>query len=136
VVFYLIACVLTALVFLQQFGKQGIFWLILFVTLLALVINKQLDFQSGLTATGRCLAQAQGWYAERHSFQFKFIIGVIVTSAIVALALAWTMRRHLKQIWLALVGVAFLLSYIAIRVAGSHHFDQFIGYKVGYARIN
>ena len=46
------------------------------------------------------------------------------------------MRRELVHIWLALVGLAFLLAFIAVRAAGFHHFDQFIGYEIGNVRMN
>lgn len=136
VAFYFVACALAALVFYRQFGRQRIFWLFLSVLLLALAINKQLDLQTALTAAGRCLAKAQGWYAERQSVQIKFIISIIGTSLLAALLLFWAMRRELIHIWLALVGFVFLLAFIAIRAVGFHHFDQFIGHEIGNARMN
>lgn len=136
VVSYFIVSVLSGLVFYRQSGKHGIFWLFLSALLFALAINKQLDLQSVLTAVGRCVAQAQGWYAERRSFQLRFIISLIVTSLLVALLLFWVMRRELRKTWLALAGIALLITFIAIRAVGFHHFDQFIGYKIGNIRVN
>jgi hypothetical protein len=134
--FYCIASVLAALVLYRQSGRQRMFWLVLSVLLLALAINKQLDLQSALTAAGRCLAKAQGWYAERRSVQLEFISAIIGMSVLAGLALSWVMRRELNRIWLALFGLAFLLVFIAIRAVGFHHFDQFIGYKLGDVRMN
>ena len=112
------------------------FWLFLSVLLFALAINKQLDLQSALTAVGRCVSQAQGWYAERRTFQLRFIIALIGASVLLALILFWAMRRELRHIWLALAGTALLLAFIAIRAVGFHHFDQFIGHEIGSVRVN
>ncbi len=136
VAFYFIVSVLSVFVFYRQSGRHRIFWLLLSVLLFALAINKQLDLQSGLTAVGRCVAQAQGWYAERRSFQLRFVISIIATSWFVALLLFWAMRRELRHIWVALAGIVLLLVFIAIRAVGFHHFDQFIGYEIGSIRIN
>ena len=136
VALYFIASVLSVFVFYRKSKTRGIFWLFLSVVLFALAINKQLDLQSAFTATGRCVAQAQGWYAERRAFQLKFIISIVVTSFLVALLLFWMMRRELRTIWLALAGISLLIAFIAIRAVGFHHFDQFIGYKIGSIRMN
>jgi len=133
---YFIVSVFSVLVFFRQSGRNRIFWLFLSALLFALAINKQLDLQSALTAVGRCLSQAQGWYAERRSFQLSFIISIIIASLLIAVILFWTMRRELRHIWLALTGIALLLAFIAIRAVGFHHFDQFIGYEVGSVRVN
>ena len=136
VALFIVVSVLTTLVFYRQSGRQRTFWLVLSVLLLTLAFNKQLDLQSLLTAAGRCLAKAQGWYAERQSVQIKFIISVIGASLLAALSLSWAMRRELIHVWLALVGLAFLLAFIVVRAAGFHHFDQFIGYETGNVRMN
>ncbi len=133
---YFIVSVFSVLVFYRQFGRHRMFWLFLAVLLFALGINKQLDLQSSLTAVGRCWAQAQGWYAERRTFQLRFIISIIVASFLLGLLIFWSMRRDLRRTWLALTGIALLLVFIAIRAVGFHHFDQFIGYEIGNIRVN
>lgn len=133
---YLAVSVLAALVLSRNARRQRIFWLGIAILFLALAVNKQLDLQSALTAAARCLAKAQGWYAERQSIQIKFIYSIIGLSLLAALLLAWAMRKELVHIWLALIGIAFLLAFIAIRAAGFHHFDHFIGSKIGSFHIN
>lgn len=135
-IFYFIACMIAALASYVQPGRQSIFWLVLSVLLFILATNKQLDLQSPLTAMGRCLAIAQGWYDERQSVQLTFIFAIFGASLLTALLLSWAMWQERKQIWLALVGFAFLLAFIAIRAAGFHHFDKFIGYEFGNLRMN
>ncbi len=133
---YVIAAYLAAGVFRVQSGRQRIFWLGLSICLLLLAINKQLDLQSALTAAGRCLAKTQGWYEERHAIQIKFILAIIAANTVVAASLAWAMRREFTFIWPALLGLVGLLAFIAIRAAGFHHFDQFIGFEIGGMRMN
>lgn len=136
VVAYLAVCLLTTLVLRRQSGRQRVFWMGLSIILLFLAINKQLDLQSALTAAGRCLAKAQGWYAERHYVQIIFILAIIGMSAVFATWLIWTLRRDITYIWLALIGFVSLLAFIAVRAAGFHHFDQFIGFDIRGVRIN
>ncbi len=133
---YSVTAVLTALLFIRQTGRQRLFWLCLFVLLLALAINKQLDLQSALTAAGRCLAQAQGWYEDRHSVQITFIIAVGIACLAITGVLAWALRRDFGQIWMALTGVGLLLAFVAIRAAGFHNFDRFISYEFSNIRMN
>jgi hypothetical protein len=136
VVAYLAASCLSVFALYRYSGRQRVFWLALSVVLLLLAVNKQLDLQSALTAGGRCLAQAQGWYEDRRAVQVKFILAIIAISAVVAVWLVWVMRREIAHIWLALIGVVSLLSFIAIRAAGFHHFDQFIGVEIAGVRMN
>lgn len=136
VILYGIGCALTASACLKTNGRLQFFWLASFAFLLVLGINKQLDLQSALTAAGRCIAQAQGWYEERRSFQFKFILAVIVTSLAGLALLGWLMREHIRKIWTALVGLILLCAFVTVRAAGFHHFDEFIGREVGGVRIN
>lgn len=136
VVAYLAASCLSVFALFRQSGRQRIFWLALSVILLLLAVNKQLDLQSALTAGGRCLAKAQDWYADRRAVQIKFILAIIAISAVAAVWLVWVMRREIAHIWLALTGVVSLLAFIAIRAAGFHHFDQFIGVEFGGVRMN
>lgn len=136
VVGYLAASCLAALVLYRQSGRQRLFWLGLSIILLMLAVNKQLDLQSALTATGRCLSKAQGWYEDRRSIQITFILAIIGLSGIIAVWLFWVMRREIALIWPALVGIVSLLAFIAIRAAGFHHFDRFIGFEFGGVRMN
>ena len=136
VVAYVLAGVLALLVAKSRKGRLRVFWSVLCVLLFALSINKQLDLQSALTAAGRCLALAQGWYEDRASVQRVFIVLVAATGVMVSVGLAVVMRRTLAQNWLALMGLGFLCTFIVIRAAGFHHFDRFIGYEIANVRMN
>ncbi|WP_265501932.1 hypothetical protein [Paracoccus beibuensis] len=109
-------------------GRRGrAFWAVLAVLLAFLAINKQLDLQSAVTAAGKCLARAQGWYANRRIVQVAFIAvllaGVLVTLAGAMMALRGSLSRNL----LAVVGLAILLGFVMVRAVSFHHVDLLIG---------
>ncbi|MCB0031977.1 MAG: hypothetical protein KDE28_28905 [Anaerolineales bacterium] len=111
-------------------------WWSLALLLLFLAINKQLDLQSYLTAVGRAVARAQGWYELRGAIQFLFVAAVgLVTVAAVAL-LSWTLRDTWRDQWLTLVGVILILGFILIRASSFHYIDILIGLEIGGFRLN
>lgn len=112
------------------------FGVVMGLLLLALMVNKQLDLQSALTALGRCVSQIQGWYDERRAFQYKFILGVLIFCAVIGAFMFWALRRQLGQIGLALIGVVCLMTFVAVRAIGFHHFDAFILSSVMNVRMN
>lgn len=112
------------------------FWMALGALLLALMVNKQLDLQSALTATGRCIAQIQGWYDSRRMVQAIFIVFLLGFSVgLFGLALK-KMKRSLHRTGLALAGFALLLCFVAIRAVGFHHMDALINSSAGPMRLN
>ncbi len=117
-------------------GTLKAFWLGAAILLFLLAINKQMDFQTLLTAAGRCLARAQGWYEERRSIQASFIIGLLVVSAgFFGLAL-WALRRHIRREWLVLTGFFILIVFVLMRASSFHHMDQFINTRLWGIRMN
>jgi hypothetical protein len=133
---YLATSALTARAGAKSHGRSRFFWISLSILMLGLAVNKQLDLQSALTAAGRCLAKAQGWYEDRRAAQVGLIVTVAFAGAMLTLAGTWAMRRQLGETWLALLGLGTLLTFIAIRAASFHHFDRFIGHEVGGVRMN
>ena len=45
-------------------------------------------------------------------------------------------RRAWRTAGLALIGTGFLITFVIIRAASFHHFDEFIGFVVGGVRMN
>jgi len=133
---YVFAAVVTGLIVQKRLPTARAFWFVLTLLLCFLAVNKQLDLQSALTAIGRCSAKQHGWYDQRGFVQLVFIVVVTVTCLLIGASMAWKMRRDLSQVWLALLGVVFLLTFVAIRAAGFHHIDRFIGIEVGSIRLN
>ena len=61
---------------------DGFIWRGIAVMFFFLGINKQLDLQSAFTEIGRMIAASEGWYGERRTVQFYFIIGAAALCAV------------------------------------------------------
>ncbi len=116
--------------------RERRFWVILGVILLALGLNKQLDLQSLLTTTARCMAELQGWYATRRAVQIWFIVTAVLAMLILFALMGFILRGTLRRSGLALTGLVFVLGFVAIRAAGFHHMDQLINVRLGTVRTN
>ncbi|WP_424984348.1 hypothetical protein [Microbulbifer sp. S227A] len=134
---YGIAALLCAVAFWRHpAGRLRLFGYGLALLLVLLMANKQLDLQSALTAGARCLAQLQGWYEDRRAVQAGFIVILLLYCLGFGLLIVWTMWRHLGQVWLMLLGLIFLLAFIAVRAVGFHHFDALINAQFSNVRMN
>lgn len=120
----------------EHWGRERLFWGLTGLLLLALAVNKQLDLQSALTAIGRCISQAQGWYENRRAVQAEFILILGGVCIIGALTLLWAFRKVIARTWLAGCGLAFVVSFVMIRAVSFHHFDQLLKLDLGGARLN
>jgi hypothetical protein len=114
-------------------GGLSRFWATLALFLLLLGINKQLDLQTLFTQLARDLALAQGWYAERRRYQLIFIGAVAALGLLGTVGMAVALRRIAAHIWLALLGLGFLVSFVLIRAASFHHVDLFL--RAGPVRL-
>jgi hypothetical protein len=119
-------------------GASGgtLFWTVAALLMLFLSVNKQLDLQSALTAAGRCLARAQGWYDARRTVQLAFVVGLAVVGVAVLGALVVLMRGSLARNALALLGLAFVMTFVLVRAVGFHHVDVFLRVEVASLRMN
>ena len=111
-------------------------WVGLALLLAALGVNKQLDLQSLLTQFAKDLAHAQGWYEERRRVQVAFIAGISVVFSIATAGGMWWLRAHLKRLRLALVGMAFLLTFVVVRAASFHDVDVLLYRATGPFKLN
>lgn len=127
---YLLCFVLAAQVWRRLRGHRGrSFWALIAVLMIFLAVNKQLDLQSALTALARCMAQAEGWYDSRRIVQVAFIAGLLwlmLSGLIIALH---TLRGRLLRDGAALLGLAVLCSFVAVRAVGFHQMDALIGHR-------
>ncbi len=111
-------------------------WLAIAGLMAFLALNKQLDLQTALTATGRCMARAQGWYDNRYLVQLAFIAGLVLG---VVLALIWAtkaVRGHMRRNGLALLGLAVLCGFVLVRAVGFHHVDMLISMDFANLKFN
>ncbi len=119
-----------------QDSRERTFWGLVALAMLTLGVNKQLDLQSMLTAAGRCLSQLQGWYEKRRVFQLEFIIALLMFASLLLTLAVWLMRGHLRRNGLALLGLAFVVAFVAVRAVGFHHVDMLIGSRFLDIRYN
>ncbi len=107
-------------------ARERFFWWALALAMLLLAVNKQLDLQSFLTATGRCVAVAEGWYDERRDVQRLFILGLGYAAVVSGLLMLWLLWGTLRRSFFALLGMVFVLGFVMIRAVGFHNFDRLI----------
>jgi uncharacterized membrane protein len=116
--------------------RDSRFWLCLAVLLALLCVNKQLDLQSALTATGRCISQMQGWYEQRRMVQVPFVIGLMILGITTLVTTAIVMAPALFRVGVALLGFGLLLTFVAVRAIGLTHVDQLINLTLSGVRMN
>jgi len=141
---YMMTALLSAFVALHSyrlfsvadFQKQRLLWWVLAILFLLLGINKQLDLQSLFTDIGRAISIRQGWYSERRTFQFWFILVLAFTSLVCLFSVGWFIRKSLKENGLVLFGLTFLLTFILVRGASFHHFDKVLNWRPMGVRVN
>jgi hypothetical protein len=117
-------------------GHERWVWRVLFVVLVVLGINKQLDLQSALTEWGRITAYRQGWYESREQVQQAFIAGMAilgVTLLAALLVLAWGTHPAALS---ALGGGFLLLVFVVIRAASFHQVDRLLHAGLAGLRFN
>lgn len=102
------------------------FWLLTCITLTALAINKQLDLQSLFTQVLRDAAHEQGWYDDRRRYQFAFVVAIAWAAVLGVGAIAWVLRRVLDRVWVAVLGLAWMTSFVVMRAASFHHVETFL----------
>lgn len=128
VIFYLVAALLSLLVWRRLAGQRGrVFWGILTCILVFLALNKQLDLQSAVTAAGKCVARAQGWYGQRRMLQAGFIGAVLAASVLGLILMTLALRGGVARSLAAMIGLTLLLCFIMIRAISFHGFDHLIG---------
>lgn len=119
---------------LRREARESVFWRIAVVLLILLGFNELLDLQTLLTSTGRAVAQANGWYEQRRSVQYLFVIGLGLAASCAGLAILWLTRRTHPAIRMALLGFAFIGLFVLLRAASFHHLDDILG--SGMSRFN
>ena len=118
------------------YPAQRRFWLVVFLLMLALGINKQLDLQSLITEMGRYYAARDGWLEYKRYVQVGVIISILAVAAFSLLFFFFRMSSLLKTNWLAIAGLICLLVFIVSRATSFHHMDIFINAYILSARVN
>lgn len=105
------------------------FWLFIALVMLVLGVNKQLDLQRLLTQTAREIARDGGWYRGRKPIQYAVLGVAFLASAAAAGWMLWALRRHVRSIWSAILGLVVLSAYVAMR--GTSHHDVDVAMRSG-----
>ncbi|MFV0244770.1 MAG: isopropylmalate isomerase [Qingshengfaniella sp.] len=116
--------------------REPLFWAFCALLMAGLAINKQLDLQSALTAVGRCLSQAQGWYDQRRAVQKNFVLILLACAALSAPCLIWIFHRILRRTWLALLGMLIVATFVTVRAVSFHHIDAILNLRIQTVRVN
>ena len=106
-----------------------VFWWSVFVFMLLMGFNKQLDLQLLVLQVGRQLSKEQGWFAERDAVRKAIILGFGFTGLALMAWLGWTCRRVWRRYFLAVSGIAFLVIFVLIRASGNRL--VILGYRPG-----
>ena len=127
VISYVLCLVLAVMVLRRRPARaaRGLWWVIALL-MAFLAVNKQLDLQTALTATGRCMARAQGWYDSRKIVQIAFIGGLVLGVALTWVWATKSLRGQMRGNRLALAGLAVLCGFVLVRAVGFGHVDRLI----------
>ena len=110
-------------------------WLLVGLTMVLLGVNKQLDLQTLLIQQVRRRAYVDGWYGDRRRYQMDFIVAMTITGVIAVTALSVLLRRVLRRVWLAIVGLGLLVVFVLVRASSFHYVDKVLSLG-GRVRVN
>lgn len=107
--------------------RDRLFWLLVAGLMAFLGVNELFDLQTVLTAIGKAWALRSGWYENRRTYQFDFIIALAVAAALTGLVALWLTRATHRAVRWALLGLVFIGAFVLVRAASFHHVDAWLG---------
>ncbi len=111
-------------------------WWILALVLVVLGINKQLDLQGLLMELGRSFAYRHGIYEKRRVIQMIFLFLLAVVSLAAVFFWFWMNRHNWREQGYMLAGSVFLVTFVLVRAASFHHFQDFLAFPLGGVRLH
>jgi len=105
-------------------NRERVFWGLITFVMIVMAINKQLDLQSLLPVTGRCLSEAQGWFEHRRVVQRVFFLVLIILAASGTAILLWRLRHTLKRSSAPLLGLVLMAGFVLSRAAEFNHIES------------
>ena len=100
------------------------FWSIVLTFYLLLGFNKQLDLQTFITATGRCMARTEGWYADRRNVQLTMLLAGTAIGSSLLYVFVYYFRSLTSRCSLAFIGLGISALFVFLRAVSFHHVDQ------------
>jgi hypothetical protein len=116
--------------------KQKRLWFVLFIFMIFLCINKQLDLQTLFTDIGRVVFTEFDMYEQRRAFQRVFVMCMLVGACLVLALLVALYFDVAANHSLALFGLVFLVTFILIRASSIHRMDGLINMRFVGFRLN
>jgi hypothetical protein len=110
----------------RQHHRDRHFYLGLALLLLLLGGARQFGLLRWITEWGREVARLEGWYTTRWWLQRRLVWGGGYAGLALFGWLAWHNRRQLRQRGAILLGVVFLVSFVAIRAVSFHNMDVWL----------
>ncbi|MHC4205482.1 MAG: hypothetical protein ACYSTT_12590 [Planctomycetota bacterium] len=120
----------------EQSRSHRLFWWGLFVVMLIMGINKQLDLQCLFIDIVKRIALSQGWYSQRRIFQMLFAACIAITGLILLVWLGWKLKWLWRQYGLALLGILLLITFVSLRIAPVHYMETYPGWPSVMSLIN
>lgn len=115
------ACATAAIVCLRPLSRRKPvgghnFWMLIFIGLIALLINHLTNIQGGLGAIFTCAADIADWQGTAAIYRVSIFLGIIFIGLATLGYAILTLWRDVKKIWPSLVAIGFLFLLIAMRV--------------------
>ncbi len=126
VALYYGTALLATLLYMQQRRTEkpdGRFYATLALLLLGLGIARQTGLLRWFTELGRAIAREEGWYTTRWLVQQQLVRDGLYGGFLLLLLLLWLNRHALRRQGIILLGVSFLLCFVAIRAISFHNID-------------
>jgi len=111
-------------------------WMGIAVLMAFLCLNKQLDLQSLLTNIGRIVANQGGWYEQRRTIQFWFVVAITIIGFAAIAFLVLKTRTLFQGRPLLLIGLCWLLLFVVMRAVSYHQVGVFLGKRVLGLKLN
>jgi hypothetical protein len=99
------------------------FWSIILTFYVLLGLNKQLDLQTFITATGRCMARSEGWYADRRNVQLTMILAGFAVGSSALFVFLYYFNSISSRCRLAFIGLGLSAMFVFLRAVSFHHVD-------------
>lgn len=128
---YLVSGVLVLRTANKLAGRERSYWSLCGALLVFQAANTPLDLHAFVWTTGRCLAHAQGWYAQRQSVQVFFLLSAAVIAAILCTIVLWRLASSVVRNLLLTMGMAICLGFTLVKGVSLHELAAFYGQPIG-----
>lgn len=117
-------------------AQRAAIWLGLCAAMLLLGVNKQLDLQTLFTDLGRLIAHRGGFYEGRRGLQLLFILFMGACALVLLRWLFVAARGPLRDFRLPFFGVTLVTTFVIVRAASFHKFDELLGRPISGRWLN